>query len=324
MPASTRARFLALTASSLAAAGYARPAAAAAISPPLTIRVSGTPLDDTTALYYAIKSGMFARAGLSVEMTLGANGAAVLAAVISGNFDIGKSSMISIFEGHEKGLPFTVIAPAGMQEPAVPNGSTIILKESLIASGKDLENQVVGVASLSSIGRIALCGWVEKTGGDWRAVHFVEIPLPQGPAAVEAKRVLAAECAQPLLSSTLATGKFRTLPTFETIAPEFLYTTWFTTSDWSKQHPDGAAAFARVLADAAKYVNAHHAETAAMMAEVTGIELGAVQKMVRVTIGSAVIASQMQPCIDAAARYGAIAKPFPAPEIIDRYAVRKA
>jgi NitT/TauT family transport system substrate-binding protein len=138
MPASTRARFLALTASSLAAAGYARPAAAAAISPPLTIRVSGTPLDDTTALYYAIKSGMFARAGLSVEMTLGANGAAVLAAVISGNFDIGKSSMISIFEGHEKGLPFTVIAPAGMQEPAVPNGSTIILKESLIASGKDL------------------------------------------------------------------------------------------------------------------------------------------------------------------------------------------
>lgn len=314
-----RSSFIALA----AGAALARPLSVSAQSALTPVRVMGIPNDDASSLIYALKSGMFRKAGLDVTYEKGVSGAAVAAAVAGGSFDVGKSSVTSIYEAHAKGIPFTLIAPAAIHTPASPYAAFLVLKDSPIKTGKDLENKLVSLSSLSSIGRPAICQWVDKNGGDWKSVKFVEVPMNQAPGALEANRIVASEIAQPGLSAALDSGKFRTIPAYDTFAPEYLFSSWFTTKEWSSKHSAAARAFARTIAEAAAYTNAHHADTAPLIAEISGIELAVIQKMTRVVDGTAITPALVQPVIDADAKYGALSKAYPAQEVIDPNAVTR-
>jgi ABC-type nitrate/sulfonate/bicarbonate transport system substrate-binding protein len=68
---------------------------------------------------------------------------------------------------------------------------------------------------------------------------------------------------------------------------------------------------------AATYTNAHHAETAPLMAEFTGLPLATIQHMVRGAAGTTIVPEQLQTVIDASVEYGALKRSFPAQELID-------
>jgi ABC-type nitrate/sulfonate/bicarbonate transport system substrate-binding protein len=74
--------------------------------------------------------------------------------------------------------------------------------------------------------------------------------------------------------------------------------------------------FARILETAAAYTNSHHAETAPMIADITGIALTTIEHMVRTNCATSLNPNEIQPVIDAAAKYGAIPQPFPARELL--------
>src|SRR5580698_1163326 len=109
-----RNRFLHLAGA--AATGVLAPRAVAAqtSTAPNTVRVLIAPSDGVTAVVYAKHAGLFEKAGLDVTLDTQHNGAAVAAGVASGNYDIGNSSVTSILLAHERGLPFTLVAPAGI------------------------------------------------------------------------------------------------------------------------------------------------------------------------------------------------------------------
>lgn len=69
--------------------------------------------------------------------------------------------------------------------------------------------------------------------------------------------------------------------------------------------------FTRVLAQAATYTNAHRAETAPLLAEASSIPLAVIEHMPRVTNGTRARPEDVQPVIDAAARYKTIKAPSP-------------
>ena len=313
----SRSEFVAVTAAAVAVAGT--PARAQTVP----IRVQGNINDDSTAFYYAQKSGLFKKAGLDVTIEPGTSGAAVAATVLGGSYDLGKSSITSILEAHEKGIPFTLLAPAGIQEIAAPYGGMLVLKETSIKSGRDVENQTVALSSLSSIGRAAVCSWVEKNGGNWRAVQFVELPMTQAAGAVAQKRVFAAETVQPFFAQALDTGTYQALPVYDTLGQRFALTVWFTTRDWSAKHPEQARAFTRTLAQAAAYTNAHEAETAPLMAQATNVDVAVFRQMRRVVNGTILAPAQLQPIISACTKYGSLKASFPAADVIDRNAVTR-
>ena len=120
----------------------------------------------------------------------------------------------------------------------------------------------------------------------------------------------------PTLAQAMATGKYRFLPTYSAIAPSFINTAWFTMADYAAKNPVAVKAFARVLRDAAAYTNAHHAQTAAMMADFTGVPLDIVTHMTRATEGLTLAPEQLQPALDAAVKFGAVRRPFPIKDLI--------
>lgn len=197
-----RSRFIG--ASACAATALAIPRRARADNTPLIpVRVLIAPGDGETSVVYAKQTGLFEQVGLDVQLDKQTNGAAAAAGVLSGAADIGNSSVTSILLAHERGLPFTLIAPAGTYNDALrdrPTQGALVLKDSPLRFDGDINNQVVGVVSLTGNGRTAFCAYINALGGAWSSVKFVEIPFAAMAVGLVSRRIAAGECVAPQLN----------------------------------------------------------------------------------------------------------------------------
>jgi NitT/TauT family transport system substrate-binding protein len=291
---------------------------AVSAQPALTlIRVGGVQTDDITPLIYAIRTGMFRKEGLDVQSVASNSGAATAAAVVSGSYEIGKSSLLSLMNAHLRKLPLTVVAAGVVHTTRNPFAKLVIASDSPLKTGRDFNNRTIAVSALNDLSQVSIDAWVDKTGGDARTVHYVELPVSAMPAAVAEHRVDGAFVLYPVLADALASGKVRALvAAYDAIAPFFVLSCWFTTSDYAAKHPDVVRKFVRVMYDAAAYTNKHHAETAPMMSELTKTPLDIYESMARVDAATSTNPKDWQPLIDASAKYHVIPQSFPAKDFI--------
>src|SRR5580700_4238379 len=75
------------------------------------IRMSTIASESTGALFYAQEQGFFAKRGIDAQITIAANGSAVASAMVAGDLEIGYADPVILAIGHDKGLPFVVLAP---------------------------------------------------------------------------------------------------------------------------------------------------------------------------------------------------------------------
>ncbi len=283
----------------------------------VTVRVASTPDDMVTPVLYALRTGRFKQAGLDVVLEKQSGGAAIAAGIAGGSYEIGKSSVMALFSAHERGLPFTVIAPGGISETTTPYGYLIVAKDSAIQNARDLNGKTLAVAALSSVDQVCVQAWMDQHGGDSKTLKLVELPQSEDGAALEGHRIDAALTIHPQVDAALASGKVRILgQAYTAIAPRYFVSTWFSTADWANKHASTVEKFARVVRETAAYTNAHHAETAPIVADFSGITLAVVQRMSRGVAGTQLDASLLQPPIEAAAKYGVLKHTFPAQEMI--------
>jgi ABC-type nitrate/sulfonate/bicarbonate transport system substrate-binding protein len=287
-------------------------------APPLSVvNVVTTIADDVTPLLYAQRAGLFQKAGLDVHLQKLTSGSAATAAVFSGAYDIGKSSLVPLMSAHLRGLNSRLIAPGGMYDTGSPFALFLVEAHSAISRGQDLNGKIVSTPGLHDIGQLADSAWIDQHGGDSSTVHFVELPMSSSGTALEEHRIDASTILEPNLSAAMRAGKLRVLgQSFGAIAPHFLLSAWFAKPEWVKQNPTIANAFATVLAQAAAYTNAHQAETVPLASAFTGIPVSAYSSMTRGINGTDLRAADIQPVIDAAAKYHIIANDFSADELL--------
>jgi NitT/TauT family transport system substrate-binding protein len=292
--------------------------AAGTAQTPAVLRVGLVANDDAaTPLLYAQSTGMFAKAGIDVELQLQSSGAAVTAAVMAGTFDIGKSSIVPLINAHAHDLPVTIVAPASVWNGKDKFAALLVRADSPIKTGKDLDGKLIGVQSLNDMNQVATDAWVSAHGGDPSTLKFIELPMTAGVAALKSGRIDAAAFVAPVVDNALADGQLRALPgAYDAIAPQYLFAAWFSTKTWVHDHADLARQFARILAEAAQYTNTHHAQTAAMVSQFTSIPLDVIAHMTRTPSGTTLNASLLQPIIDSAVRYKVLTRGFPAGEMI--------
>ena len=85
---------------------------------------------------------------------------------------------------------------------------------------------------------------------------------------------------------------------------------------------DVAKRFVEAFMQAAAYTDTHRAETVELLAGFSKLKPSTVRGMVRSTVGKSVAASDIEPVIAAAVKYGVVAKTFPAAELIAPIAPR--
>jgi NitT/TauT family transport system substrate-binding protein len=305
--------FLALVALSL---GLTSVAGAQQTPAPLpTVRVAVPPVDAASQVYYAQAKGFFKKVGLNVEIQTVSGGAPVAAAVVGGAVDFGQSNLSSLCSAHERGIPIVAIAGANLFDARIHQSELIMAANAPFREARDLNGKTIGVAGLKNVTEVAFDAWMESHGGDWKSVKVVEVPFSSMPDAVATGRIDAVMMTEPELSGALASKRVRILSTpMESIARQFLVGAWFSTSAYAKAHPDIVRAFASAMTMAADWANHNQAESGKILETATGIALGV--NASRVTFATQLDVRQIQPLIDASAKYGALKASFPAKDLI--------
>jgi NitT/TauT family transport system substrate-binding protein len=285
------------------------------------IRIGTIPTEIAAAVYYARDLGYFAKAGYDVTITPIVNGAAVSSAVLSGALDVGFSNPVSLIIAHDRALPVDIIAGAGLHDAKTPtNGIMTVAAPSSIHSAKDLAGKTIAVSGLANITNLSARSWIDRNGGDSKASKYIEIPLPQMAADVLSGRVDAATMDAAGNEAT-ENAQFRTLgSTFDAIAPRFLASLWFASSDWVTKHPADAKAFATIVRQASVWANANPRDAIAIYAKNSKYSVADLANARRPMFATTVTPELVQPAIDLSAKYGIIKAAFPAKDFITTFA----
>jgi NitT/TauT family transport system substrate-binding protein len=308
----------------LAGALLAPAAAGAQTAEPATLRVGAALDDQSKPIFYAQHAGLFAKAGLDVQLvTLNGGGAAIAAAVAGGALDLGKSNTLELIAAHVRGLPFTIVGPGAGTGAFDHNGAIVVPAASPIRGARDLAGKTVGVISLVTIQSIAVKAWIDGNGGDANSVHFLELSPSATLGALQQGRVDAASLLEPYLSQAIASGTMRVLAyPYGAIAPRFEGASYFTTTDWAAKHVDALTRFLHVLHDANVYVAAHESELNDLVAQYAKIDPAVLTRMTHSERPAYLDRATLQPLVDAAARYKFIPAPYNAQELISPYALK--
>jgi NitT/TauT family transport system substrate-binding protein len=315
MPQSRRTMLATLTAGAAIAPGpaWAQPA-------PATIRIATIPSELIVPYAYAVRAGLFDRAGIKFEVTRASSGAAVAAAIVGGAVDIGITSVLAVVLGHARGVPLTIVAPSGLETTDTESG-LLVLNTSPLRTAKDFNGKTIAAAAVNDIITLSMKSWMDQNGGDSSSFKVVEIPQLSQLAALEAGRVDGIALANPAYTIAMAGGKVRSVANIHAaVAPRYLLALWFSSTNWVERNRSAGERFARVIADSVGYVNAHVAETVDDAVAATGLDRGLVLRMKRSPQVPNVLASDLQPVIDAAARYKMIDRGYPATELISEVA----
>jgi NitT/TauT family transport system substrate-binding protein len=259
---------------------------------------------------------MFRRAGMDVVVSTANYGTQVAAAVAGGSIEIGQSNIMSLCAAYERGLPFALIAGAGLYSSAKPTSMMIVEKNSPLKTAADLNGKTVSVNGLKSITQVSVLAWADQNGGDSTKIKFVEMPFAEMEPALASGRVDAALLADPDATNALAAGHSRPFTkAFDAIGTQFLIGGWFAKTDWIAANTETVKKFAAVMREAALWANkpVNYKQSAAILEKYTKVSVGAAN---RISFADHLDPALIQPNIDVAAKYGVLKASFPAAKII--------
>jgi NitT/TauT family transport system substrate-binding protein len=301
----------------LLAVAVALPTAAPAQSQvPVALSIATNPIDSGAEVFYASDLGLFAKAGLNVQIQPGQNGSAIAAAVAANAVDIGYADIGALAKAHSRGIDFSIIAPAAMWDSRAPVNALMVAKNSTVRSAKDLNGKTIAVPGLGTNAEFAVHAWLDANGADVSTVKFIELSYAAMPAALEAGRIDAAHVAEPFIA--VAKEHARVLASADdALGKEYLRTVWFARSSWAKAHPDLVARFSAVIRQTALWANdkRNHGKSAAILVLHTKIDPAVVATMTRVRYGESLDPGLLQPEIDSNAKYDHFT-PFSSDELV--------
>jgi NitT/TauT family transport system substrate-binding protein len=293
--------------------------AAAQTAPPLTtIKIGIVPVEAAAETFYGIDMGFFQKHGLDVELQIMQNGAAIASAVAGGSLDIGFADTISISSAHARGLPFVYLAPTLLNSYTAPTLAMMVNGTGPIHEAKDFNNKTIAVNGINNITMVPFEAWIDKSGGDSKTVKWVEVPLPAANDAIVSGKVDGGTLGEPFVTFGVDKGERAIYVDKNGIAPRYVLAGFMTSKDWAAKNPAVAAKFIAAIKETAQWANANHAASIPILSKYTKIPAPVVERMKRGEYAETLLASDFQPVIDAAAKYGVLPKAFPAPELFYR------
>jgi NitT/TauT family transport system substrate-binding protein len=280
------------------------------------VRFCGVPTDDLTPVFWGVKNGAYAKAGIDVEFVPMSSGTTATQAVISGTYEIGKGSSVAALIAHLKDIPVVIVGNGILWEPTNKWSLGLVRKEEPWKTGADLNGKTIAGTALGDLLTLGIRAWVDKNGGDSKTIKWVEIPNAIAGEALIAGRIDACQLMEPQLHAALATGKVRIFaPFLDSIAPYYALTIYMARPDWVKANVSTVERFVKTTYELAAFTNTHPAETMELTAATLKMPIEIFKTMTRVHAATTSDPGLTQPVIDMAAKYGTLSRAFPAKEV---------
>jgi NitT/TauT family transport system substrate-binding protein len=242
-------------------------------SGPATLNVGVIPIADVAPLYLGMDKGFFEQEQLTIKPQLADGGAAIVPAVVSGDFQIGFSNTISLLIAASKDVPVQIISQgvlAGKSESEAW-ADLLVLKDGPIKQPQDLEGKTIAVNTLNNICEVTIKASLEKDDVAVGTLEFAEVPFPDMNAALEQKRVDAACVVEPFVSQGKAGAARGIDPFYVRTAPDLTIATYFTSTQYAESNPDVVARFVRAMNKSLEYAQSHPGEARDILLDYTEI-----------------------------------------------------
>ncbi|WP_345045222.1 ABC transporter substrate-binding protein [Georgenia daeguensis] len=274
------------------------------------VTVGVLPIVDTAAIWLGVDQGIFEDHGLDVELELAQGGAAVVPAVVSGEYQFGFSNVVSLLLAGSQGLPLKMVAPGNFStgDPESDIGAVLAMPDSGIESPADLAGKTVAVNTLNNIGDVTVREVVEKAGGDPEQVSFVEMGFPDMPAALAGGQVDAAWILEPFRTIAMDQGAEVVTHNFADVDPEMMIASYFTTSQLAESDPETVEAFTAAMEESLTYAEENPDAAREILSTYTEIDPAVQEKMVMPRFSPDINRDSVQTLADLALKYGLVSE----------------
>ncbi len=229
--------------------GGTQPAAPSADGSLDQVNLGLIPITDVAPVYLGIQEGYFEDEGIQLSVQLAQGGAAIVPAVMTGEYQFGYSNVVSLLIARDKGLPITVVSngSSSTNVPAKDVTEVAALPEAGIENAADLVGKTVAVNALNNFADVTIRNAVEQAGGNPDDVDFVEMPYPNMPAALERGDVDAAWTTEPFRTQILEAGGEIVASPMTDLTENFDSAFYFTSEQTMQENPELVERFRRAL-----------------------------------------------------------------------------
>jgi NitT/TauT family transport system substrate-binding protein len=269
------------------------------------VRFGVVGVEESALPYYAQEKGLFKAAGLNVEITVMPNGGSVTQGILGGALDVGVTNSGSLAAAYIHSLPIYMLACGAVYAPRSPISHLAVGKAG-ITSAKELSGKTFAVSTLHDMIQGTVLAWIEKNGGDWKAINFIEMPPPQMAGAIVAKRIDGGAIVEPFFTASKdditnlgfnysAVNDNKPFQTLGIVASK----------DWFTKNAALGKKLAGVIHDAAKWANTpkNFGEAATLLAAFTKVDPPIIAGYPRLAFAEANSPALIQPVVDMLAKY---------------------
>jgi len=233
-----------------------------------TVRVSGVPSENMSAINFGESLGYFEEQGLHVEVVPAQGGAAIINGVVQGSQEFGYATFPPLAIARSQGQEIVGVTGSGYMYPDVQITMVGVKADSDIKTFDDLKGKKVGVNQLHSFLDICLSAYFLQKGGDPLAATPVELPFAQLVPSTVKGQVDAAVLTEPFSSIGISEGLTNIGDICEASLPESASVGMFFTSDaYKAENPGTVKGFDAAMTKTIAYLNDHPEEFAKQIAK---------------------------------------------------------
>jgi NitT/TauT family transport system substrate-binding protein len=245
----------------------------AAASGPDKVTTGVIAIVDVAPIYLGKEKGFFSKHNIDLTLTPAQGGAAIVPAVLSGQYQFGFSNSISLLLAKQKNVPLKVVAN-GNNSTGVDDkdfAGLFVRADSPIKSPKDLAGKTVAANTLKNIVDTSVRASIKKDGGDASSVKFTELAFPDQVPALQAGRVDAIFVVEPFQQAAVGAGFRKIASSYVDVAPNLTVAMYFTSQKLLADNPDLVNRFTAAMKESLVYADTHPEEVRTILGSYTKI-----------------------------------------------------
>ncbi len=235
------------------------------------IAVGYVTASDFVPLLVAKEKGFFEKRGLDVEPKRIPIITNIPPALVSGDLQIGSSTMPLLLQANDGGLDMRLVAGAARHLKETSKIVLMVRSTLKIEKPEDLKGKKIGVAGFNSTMDVFVRKWLKLKGVDPRDVTFVEAAFPQMPDLLKGGTVDAVTITEPMRSIAQNSGAGYVFADYVAeYFPDLLMVGYIATGDWAMKNPAAIKAFREAMDESIAFIAANKDETKAIEQKVLG------------------------------------------------------
>jgi NitT/TauT family transport system substrate-binding protein len=277
---------------------------------PDKVTVGVIPILDVAPIYLGKDKGFFSSRNIELTLTPAQGGAAIVPAVLSGQYQFGFSNVISLLLAQSNNVPIKIVSNGNNSTGEEEDFAALMVKgDSPIRSPADLAGKTVAANTLKNIVETSVRASVRKAGGDAASVKFTELAFPDQPAALQAGRVDAVFVVEPFQQTVLAQGGRKIASSYVDAADDLTVAVYFTSDQQLAENPDLVRRFTEAMRESLAFADANPEEARRIIGTYTQISPEVIAQLTLPKWPAEVNRDSLQTMADLAVEDGLLAKP---------------